>query len=62
MSQRIKWQRLEVLRSQESDNSGIVEFKAYFQYQGHPQVLHEISHFEQERGEWFYVGALSHDK
>lgn len=58
----IKWQKLEVLHSQHSENTGIVEFKADFKYQGQMQVLHEISRFENIAGEWFYIGQLANDK
>ena len=50
---------MEVLRTKkgkENDADGIVEFKAYFIEKDHRiHVLHEVSAFVKEKGEWFYV-------
>lgn len=52
------WKKLEVVKVQEgleSDDKGIVEFKAYYDDQAKNQYIHhEIAHFEKIDGQWFY--------
>ena len=50
----VEWQRLEIISSTENT----VEFKAYYQYQGQNEVLHEHSQFEKKNGKWFYTGQI----
>jgi SEC-C motif-containing protein len=45
-----QWLRLDVQKAQGSE----VEFKAYYRSLGQYYVMHEISHFVQEDGEWCY--------
>lgn len=57
----ITWERLELIRTeagQVEDQTGIVEFIAYFAEQGHAQHLHEVSQFTREKGRWVYLEAL----
>lgn len=53
-----KWEKLEIVKcedGQESDETGIVEFRAYFKMAGQKQVHHERSRFVKRDGRWFYV-------
>ncbi|MDR9501052.1 MAG: YchJ family metal-binding protein [Desulfurivibrionaceae bacterium] len=52
------WCGLEVLATQdgqESDDSGVVEFKAHYRSGGKSFTLHEVSRFVKEKGRWYYV-------
>lgn len=52
------WNKLEIIDSpevQKYDKEGIVEFKAYYTFQGKDEFLHERSKFIKEDGQWFYV-------
>ena len=58
----VQWLKLEVIRSETQGDTGVVEFKAYYQYRGQSSILHEISQFKslniQEdsfQGEWNYT-------
>ncbi len=51
----VKWKQLVVVKSSQQGDRGQVEFKAYFEHNQTPQVLHEISDFERIDGKWFYV-------
>jgi SEC-C motif-containing protein len=54
----ITWQGLEILNSEgggPADETGLVEFKAYFLANGVRYVLHEISNFIRENGRWYYL-------
>lgn len=59
-SQNSTWLKLEVL-NHETDKSdpqkSYVEFKAYYLYNGSPQVLHECSVFKKVDSKWFYFKA-----
>lgn len=49
------WQKLEVIQASENDNTGLVEFKAYYKSaQNKNEVHHELSGFVKENGMWFY--------
>lgn len=50
-----KWVKLAILNSSQSDNTGIVEFIAYYQHKNKTRQIHEISEFEREQGKWFYT-------
>ncbi|OHX64720.1 YchJ family protein [Flammeovirga pacifica] len=57
----VKWDHLEVvqcIKGGESDDTGVVEFKAYFKDSGGLQVIHEKSTFIKENGHWVYDTAL----
>lgn len=50
------WTRLELLDVEEpGDGTGVVEFRAYWTWNGKRGVLHERSTFEQRAGRWVYV-------
>ncbi len=52
------WNRLEIIDAPEvskDDKQGIVEFKAYYTFEGAEHVMHERSKFSKEQNQWFYV-------
>jgi SEC-C motif domain protein len=59
------WLKLEVLSTSLAENNAqeaVVEFKAYYQYRGQKHVLHEISEFCLEKGQWLYLdGEIIHE-
>lgn len=57
----VNWVRLEVLQTEaglEKDNSGIVEFKAFYVSNGNLECIHEKSFFVKENNRWFYKSGL----
>ncbi|MFA7273274.1 MAG: YchJ family metal-binding protein [Crocinitomicaceae bacterium] len=57
----VEWVRLDVLNTtlgKETDETGTVEFKAYFKEKNQLRYLHENSFFKREYGVWKYVGML----
>ena len=40
------------------DSKGLVEFKAYYELDGEPQVMHELSRFKKTGGRWYYLDGL----
>jgi len=52
------WTDLQIInkvKGEESDNNGIVEFKAFYIENSKLNVIHERSNFVKEDGIWFYV-------
>lgn len=49
-----QFKKLEIIKTEESGNKSIVEFKAYFHADGQDHVHHEISTFRKTGGAWFY--------
>ena len=45
---------LEILRTEEKGNKGVVEFKAHYKMEGEDHVHHEIGTFRKQQGQWFY--------
>jgi len=59
LEESVRWQRLVVLDTQAGgpfDDTGVVEFEAWYRQDGRPGHLHEISDFRREGGQWRYVG------
>jgi SEC-C motif-containing protein len=57
-----KWIGLEVKRhEQQDDYHAIVEFVAKYKANGRAYRLHEVSHFVQQAGHWFYVDGEVHE-
>lgn len=54
-SENTHWCRLEVLESEQNDDKGKVNFKAYFTDKDKLHCLHEISNFILENDQWFYT-------
>lgn len=53
-----RWTRLEIRRTEAggpTDDTGIVEFIAWYIRRGKPGRLHEASRFERVDGRWMYV-------
>lgn len=58
------WTGLEVLDVVEpatGDQTGVVEFRAHWTWQGRSGVIHERSRFEQRAGRWTYLDGDSLD-
>jgi SEC-C motif-containing protein len=53
-AERAKFQKLEILNSEEKGTKGVVEFKAYYAIDGEDFVHHEVSTFRKQAGEWFF--------
>ncbi|MEQ1789644.1 MAG: YchJ family protein [Rickettsiales bacterium] len=54
-----QWIKLEVVRSSQQKSQGIVEFIAHFTRDGEHHVLHEISEFHLDDGQWFYIDGTT---
>ena len=52
---KVKWIGLKIIQHTNEANGAIVEFVARFKVNGKAEKIHEISHFVQEDGHWFYV-------
>lgn len=55
------WRGLQIVDTvagSESDDEGIVEFRATYLMRGKPGVHHERSRFVREDGRWYYVEAI----
>jgi SEC-C motif-containing protein len=55
------WQRLEIIgckKGKAGDSKGIVEFKAYYRHNGEEFVMHEISRFTKQNGDWRYLDGV----
>lgn len=60
-SKGLHWEKLEIIHTeagQSEDQTGFVEFIAYFFEDGQAQHLHERSRFVREKGRWVYLDAL----
>lgn len=54
----LTWVGLEIVTTEAggpSDANGVVEFRAHHRRGGEPGVLHEVSRFRRQDGEWSYV-------
>ncbi|MBI9035945.1 MAG: YchJ family protein [Bacteroidales bacterium] len=59
-ARKTQWERLEIIgrsKGSELDNTGYVEFKAFFKENGKLEYIHENSFFKKENGLWFYVSG-----
>ncbi|KTD67884.1 putative SEC-C motif domain protein [Legionella steelei] len=55
----VTWINLEVINSSMSGpDKGFVEFAARFSEQNKVQMIHELSEFHKEHGQWFYVSGV----
>lgn len=55
--EQIKWVKLDILSTEKglnADQTGVVEFKAYFIQQDELHCVHEKSDFERLQGRWLY--------
>lgn len=46
--------KLEVLKSSQEGNKGMVEFKAHYRMNGVDEIHHEISKFRKQAGVWYF--------
>lgn len=53
------WKKLEVVKTDkglENDDSGMVEFKAFYDdHKGNQYIHHEIAQFKKVNGDWYYA-------
>ncbi|NDH08527.1 MAG: hypothetical protein EBY16_02705 [Gammaproteobacteria bacterium] len=56
-SKKAQWMGLDVIKTRQELNKGIVEFRAYYCINGKKSILHEISEFNFENGQWYYVNG-----
>ena len=57
-----QWLALQVLAHYPKQNTAQVEFKAFYQVDGHYYVMHELSDFVLEDGKWCYtIGVIHND-
>ncbi len=55
-----KFLKLEVLKSSQEGNKGMVEFKAWFKVgEGPEQLHHEVSKFRKQAGVWYFKDGKS---
>lgn len=50
----VQFECLTILKTEESGNKGMVEFKVSYQENGESKSHHEISRFRKQAGRWFY--------
>ncbi len=60
-AEKISWTKLQIIRSTQDGNRGIVEFIAFYSSDNKETALHEISEFTCENGQWYYTKG-SHPK
>lgn len=53
-AEQAKFFKLEIVNNIENKDSGIVEFRAHFNFQGQTNIHHEISQFRRNDGVWYY--------
>jgi SEC-C motif-containing protein len=54
----MQWTKLEVIRTQEQGDIGVVEFAAHFRDNNQDGIIHEVSQFQKVEGQWFYIDGL----
>jgi SEC-C motif-containing protein len=54
-SEEIEWLGLEVLKTEEKGDFGLVEFVAYYRIGGKKMKMHEISRFQKIADRWYYT-------
>lgn len=61
-AKRVKWRGLEVISSNTIPLKGMghVEFKAMFEDNNQVQTMYELSMFQFDSGQWFYIGNEKH--
>ena len=57
-----KWTGLQIVSHQQQETTATVEFVARYKLNGRAHQLHEVSKFELEDGQWFYVDGLIDDR
>lgn len=57
-SKESNWLGLDIVRTEaggESDDTGVVEFRARYELGGHELSHHEVARFRREQGKWIYA-------
>ncbi|OGT46890.1 MAG: hypothetical protein A3E83_09030 [Gammaproteobacteria bacterium RIFCSPHIGHO2_12_FULL_41_20] len=54
-AKQVTWLKLEVIGTYQEGLTGFVKFKAHYLQKNKKCVLHEISEFHYNHGQWFYV-------
>lgn len=54
-AEKLSWIKLQIIRSTQDDNKGIVEFITFYSAGNKQATLHEISEFSRENGQWYYI-------
>jgi SEC-C motif-containing protein len=57
-----KWLGLDVLNTSIDNDTGMVEFEAWYHYANHLCCLHEISRFKKLAGRWYYLDGEVNDR
>ena len=60
-AQHTNWLSLQIIDSSEADDTGVVEFKAFYEENGSVKVLHERSRFVKQDGRWLYAEGELYD-
>lgn len=58
-AKKIEWNSLKVIRSEQQENKGTVEFIAHYSIQNNPDIIYEISEFHREDNRWFYFDGVT---
>jgi SEC-C motif-containing protein len=61
-AKKINWTQLEIIKTTGDSIRGFVEFCAHYYYENKKSILHEISEFHLENGEWYYVNGIQPEK
>ena len=56
-SKKVQWMGLDVIKTRQELNKGIVEFRAHYCIDGKKSILHETSEFILENGKWYYFNG-----
>lgn len=56
-AQKVKWIKLDVLKTSIRNSIGYVEFVAHFSEENKENIIHELSEFHLDKGEWYYVNG-----
>jgi SEC-C motif domain protein len=54
-AKKAKWTGLNIIKTSQDANQGIVEFIASYTFDNKQHVLHEISQFHLDNGQWYYI-------
>lgn len=60
-AEKSQWLKLEIvstIKGQKHDNSGLVEFKAYYHENGIAKIHHELSTFIKKDGYWYFESGI----
>ncbi len=58
-AQQVRWRKLKVVQSSQKEETGFVEFVAYFDWNKREEKIHEVSEFRREEGRWYYFDGVT---